>query len=217
MNYDKNVFINCPFDKDYLKLLKPLLFSIIYAGYTPRLALESSDSGELRLEKILGLIRNSQLSIHDLSRLQAAKHNDFYRLNMPFELGLDYSARCFRKELSNKKFLILETQKYDYMKAISDINGLDIKSHDDEPERIVECVINWFSETLRLWRLGSSKEIWYIFQDFNTYLFNEKYHKYLKEYDDRKSEDFARHEIERLPIPEYIFEIEEYLKNKKSR
>ena len=28
--YESNVFINCPFDKEYYALLRPLLFTIIY-------------------------------------------------------------------------------------------------------------------------------------------------------------------------------------------
>jgi len=29
-DFDKNVFINCPFDQEYLSLLRPLLFTILY-------------------------------------------------------------------------------------------------------------------------------------------------------------------------------------------
>jgi len=31
-SYEWNVFINCPFDKEYFPLLRPLLFTIIYLG-----------------------------------------------------------------------------------------------------------------------------------------------------------------------------------------
>ena len=70
-NYKRNVFVNCPFDDKYFDLLKILVFTVLYFKYTPRISLESSDSGQLRLEKIKNLIQESQLSIHDLSRLQA--------------------------------------------------------------------------------------------------------------------------------------------------
>lgn len=126
-NFDRNIFINCPFDKDYFPLLKPLIFTVVYFGFTPRIALEKSDSGKPRLEKILELIGESKYSIHDLSRLQSIKSQEFYRLNMPFELGLDYGSRKFNSRLTEKEFLILETKPYDYMKAISDINGLGHK------------------------------------------------------------------------------------------
>ena len=125
-DYDKNIFINCPFDDEYFLLLKPLVFTIVYFGFSPRISLESSDSGLARLDKIIGLIKDSRYAIHDLSRLQARKVDEYYRLNMPFELGLDYGLRRFDSEFSDKRSLILETKEYEYMKAISDINGFDI-------------------------------------------------------------------------------------------
>ncbi len=70
-HYQKNVFINCPFDDKYFDLLQTLVFTIIYYGFYPRISLENSDSGQPRLEKIVDLIRESKYSIHDLSRLQS--------------------------------------------------------------------------------------------------------------------------------------------------
>jgi hypothetical protein len=71
MGFERNVFVNCPFDKRFQPLLRPLLFTIIYLGLQPRIALERTDSGESRLDKILELIRESKYSIHDLSRSEA--------------------------------------------------------------------------------------------------------------------------------------------------
>lgn len=89
-NYFKNVFINCPFDDKYFDLLQTLVFTISYYGFTPRISLENSDSGPSRLDKIIQLISESKYSIHDLSRLQSKSANEYNRLNMPFELGIDY-------------------------------------------------------------------------------------------------------------------------------
>lgn len=33
--YGRSVFINCPFDEAYHQLLRPLLFTIVFLGYTP--------------------------------------------------------------------------------------------------------------------------------------------------------------------------------------
>jgi len=88
-NFLKNVFINCPFDDQYVELLRPLLFTILYLDYEPRIASERLDSGEARINKILELIKVSKFSIHDLSRLKSTKINQINRLNMSFELGLD--------------------------------------------------------------------------------------------------------------------------------
>jgi hypothetical protein len=80
----KNVFINCPFDNKYFPLLKPLLFTIIYLDLVPKIS-ETSDSGQIRLNKIKELMSESKYSIHDLSRMEPLKENDFPRFNMPFE------------------------------------------------------------------------------------------------------------------------------------
>jgi hypothetical protein len=89
MAFDRNVFVNCPFDEAYLPLLRPILFVTLYLGLTPRIALENLDSGRPRIEKIIALIEQSKYAVHDLSRMQAERAGEYYRLNMPFELGLD--------------------------------------------------------------------------------------------------------------------------------
>ncbi len=61
MAFDRNVFVNCPFDDAYLPLLRPLLFVILYVGLTPRIALESLDSGRPRIDKIISLIREVEV------------------------------------------------------------------------------------------------------------------------------------------------------------
>jgi len=73
MAFEQNVFINCPFDDSYLPLLRPILFTVIYLGFTPRIALERLDSGEPRINKIISLIEDSKYAIHDLSRIKAKK------------------------------------------------------------------------------------------------------------------------------------------------
>ena len=142
MNFEKNVFINCPFDTAYINnLLKPMLYVIIKNGYTPRLSLEVSDSGQIRLEKITKIIKDCKYSIHDLSIVKSIKADEFARMNMPFELGIDFGLRKSGvKPLDTKQFLILEAIRYDYMKAISDINGFDIKVHKNNTEKIFECL-----------------------------------------------------------------------------
>src|SRR3954454_3470513 len=74
MGFESNVFVNCPFDDEYIPLLRPILFVILDLGLTPRIALEALDSGKPRVEKIITLIEKSKYGIHDLSRLRAGFH-----------------------------------------------------------------------------------------------------------------------------------------------
>lgn len=207
MNFEKNIFINCPFDKEYINdLLKPMLYIIIQNGFTPRLALELSDSSQFRLEKIVQIIKECKYSIHDLSIVKAEKAGDYARMNMPFELGIDYGIKNMNDELlSTKQFLILEAVKYDYMKALSDINGFDVKVHENNTENIFRCLYAWISETLKIHGQKPPLRYFYDYTDFNTSLFDEK----LKEF---KSEKIAANFIEEISIPEYIQELKNRFK-----
>lgn len=160
----KNVFINCPFDNEYFKLLKPLLFCIIYIELSPKIS-ETSDSGEIRLHKIKDLISISNYSIHDLSRMEPLKDNELPRFNMPFECGIDFGIRLSNPDLyKDKKFLILEKERYRYQKVISDIAGNDIMAHHNEPEQIIKVIRNWFKPILI--KIPYHKEIWLAYNEF---------------------------------------------------
>jgi len=107
MPFETNVFVNCPFDDEYVELLRPMLFCILYMGFEPRIASERADSGENRIDKIVAMIQESRYGLHDLSRLKAQKKGEFFRLNMPFELGIDYGCRAFKGEhWATKRILI---------------------------------------------------------------------------------------------------------------
>jgi hypothetical protein len=143
-SFEQSVFINCPFDPDYDAMLQAILFCVVYLGFVPRLARERSDSSEMRVEKITGLIEASLYSIHDLSRCVAKKRGEHFRLNMPFELGIDWACRrYFGDGREAKRFLILEEKPYRYQVALSDISGCDIQYHAADFQQAVRKVRNW--------------------------------------------------------------------------
>lgn len=144
MTFERSVFINCPFDDGFRELLHPLLYTILSAGLLPRIALETADSGRLRLERIVDLIRESRYGIHDLSRIQAESAGELFRLNMPFELGLDFGCRTYgSRRMQSKRTLILESQPHRYQAALSDLAGCDIAAHGDDPLRLIRAVRDW--------------------------------------------------------------------------
>ena len=171
--FEKNVFVNCPFDEDYRQLLLGIVFTIIYFGYKPRLSLERADSAETRIQKILGLIEESKFGIHDLSRIVSSDKGEHYRMNMPFELGIDYGCQKLKGDKwTQKKILILEKERYRFQKALSDLSGSDIKSHDDQVHKAIQAVRNWFV-TEELKRGDSGNKVWDSFNDFEAYLYDE--------------------------------------------
>nr|MCU0882759.1 hypothetical protein [Hyphomonadaceae bacterium] len=88
--FERSVFINCPFDEAYAPLLGAMAFCVTELGYFPRFAPENANNAANRLERIIDLIRTSRFGIHDLSRSRALKKGEYARFNMPFELGVDY-------------------------------------------------------------------------------------------------------------------------------
>lgn len=192
-SFNQNVFINCPFDKEYTDLLRPLLFVVLYLGYQPRIASERFDSGEARISKICELIEQSRYSIHDLSRIRATTRNEFFRLNMPFELGVDFGCRLFKNgNAKTKRCLILEKERYRYKKALSDLSNSDIKNHSNNPEKLTRQVRNWFVEVSSP-RAPSGTRIW---GDFNEFMADF--------YEKRKVEGYKSKDLQMMPIPELV-------------
>ncbi|WP_345858321.1 hypothetical protein [Shewanella algae] len=172
-DFDSNVFVNCPFDDDYRQLLLSVIFAVKTLGFNPRLSLERNDSGETRIDKILNLIRESKFGIHDLSRIISSGSEEHYRMNMPFELGIDYGCQKLNGDVwSRKKILILEKERYRYQKALSDLSGSDIKNHDDDPMKVIKVVRNWFVPS-EIVRAPSGNVIWNDFNDFQAFLHDE--------------------------------------------
>lgn len=129
-SYDRNVFINCPFDPEYRPLFEAIAFTTADCGYYPRSALEVDDSSQVRIEKITGIISESRLAVHDISRTQLEKGTRLPRFNMPLELGIFLGAKTFGSGDHRRKVaIILDTERYRYQKFISDIAGQDIRSH----------------------------------------------------------------------------------------
>lgn len=176
--FEKSVFINCPFDADFEPILQAVLFSVIYLGFLPRLASERNDGAENRLEKIRGLIEASKYSIHDLSRCQAKRKGEYFRLNMPFELGIDFGCRqYFGKGRENKKFLILEEKRYRFQATISDISGCDIAAYGSNeqlaPQNAVKHVGNWLVSEAMATPVGAAR-ILDSYTDFQDWYWQKK-------------------------------------------
>lgn len=135
MNGD--VFVNCPFDDDYVPCFEALLFAITIAGYRVRCALEDNDGGDIRFDKLRRLIADCDHTVHDLSRTQVNAHG-LPRFNMPFELGLMMGARHFgRGRQRSKRACIMVAQDHVLPRYLSDLAGNDPVAHQDDPREIV--------------------------------------------------------------------------------
>ena len=169
------------------------MFCVVDLGFTPRLASENQDSADVRLVKIAELIQASKYSIHDLSRCQATSAGEHFRLNMPFELGIDYGCRnYFGGNRLEKRFLILEEERYRYQAALSDISGSDIQSHGGDWQIAVKKVRNWLVNVAGATSIGPSL----IFQHYIT--FQEWY------YEEQLEAGASEQDIQEYPTSEVL-------------
>lgn len=156
--FERSVFINCPFDVQHAPLLEAALFCTTLLGFSPRLANESLENGENRLDKIVSLIRACRFSIHDLSRCKSSGPGEFLRMNMPFEFGLDLGIRrSGLMPFSDKKFLIFEADPYDLKRALSDIAGQDVEAHNNDYEQVIRKVRDFFRVEAKMAAPGTQR------------------------------------------------------------
>lgn len=192
--FERSVFINCPFDAEFSPILQAVAFCVADMGFYPRLAPENSDNGTSRLERIVELVRESRFGIHDLSRCRATDVGEYYRLNMPFELGLDHAAaRYGGGRLSTKSILVLEQARFDSQKSLSDISGWDIESHSGDYLIAVRRVNRWLAQHGGAEPVGPTKVV-HDYQDFQEWYWEREIHRGASEDDirDYPTIDFVR-------------------------
>lgn len=156
--FERSVFVNCPFDDDFAPILQAIAFCITDLGFYPRLAPENADNAANRLDRILELVRGSKYGIHDLSRCKSTAADEYARMNMPFELGIDHGCWKFGEgQLTGKAILILEETRYDYQKSLSDIAGWDIHPHGGDYIEAVRSVRTWLVRQAGATAVGASR------------------------------------------------------------
>lgn len=171
LDYEDNVFINCPFDEAYRPLFYGIVFTVFDCGFNARSALEEPYSAENRLAKIEKIISECKYGIHDISRTEINSKTGLPRFNMPLELGIFLGAMRFgQRHQKNKKCLILDVEPYRYRQSISDLAGQDIASHHDVPKEAVTCVRDWLSTASRRSNIPSGSLIWDDYVDFQAKL-----------------------------------------------
>jgi hypothetical protein len=145
-SYDNSVFINCPFDSAYRPLCEAVVFAVYDCGFYPRSAPEVDDSSEVRIEKVIRIVTECRLAVHDISRTQLDRESRLPRFNMPLELGIFIGAKAFGgAEHRRKAAIVLDTDRYRYQKYISDIAGQDIRAHHRRPADAIQQVRSFLS------------------------------------------------------------------------
>lgn len=143
---NRDVFINCPFDSDYLDMFRAIVFAARACNFYPRSAKDTQNGARVRIATILDLIEACDWGIHDLSAVELDQSTHVPRFNMPLELGMAIGAIYFggpRQRI--KRLLILEREPHRYDASISDISGQDIEAHRGDLAQAIKAVRNWLS------------------------------------------------------------------------
>jgi len=93
-----------------------------------------------RLNTIIGLIEESDFSIHDLSRIELSR--GVPRLNMPVELGVALYRSHATK--GRHRVLIFESRRYRAQRSTSNVNGIDAQIHKGTPKGLMSGLRNIF-------------------------------------------------------------------------
>ena len=168
--YKKSVFVNAPFTADRQAIFDAIVFSVLACGFTPRCALEIDNAGQARFDKIVALIRDCHLGVHDISYMEL--DDGLPRFNMPFELGLFLGADRFGASwVGRKACTIFDREPFRYQRALSDIAGQDIRAHGCDPERASSETRLWLSHHLdRDGLIPGAAAIWGMYREFQVEL-----------------------------------------------
>jgi len=124
LDFDRSVFINCPFDNKYLPLFRAIIFTIHDMGFRARCALEASNAGNVRIDRFRTLLPSANTAFTTCHVPSWTKTHRLPRFNMPLELGLDLGSKKFGKEHEQEKVvLVMDIERFRYQRFISDISG----------------------------------------------------------------------------------------------
>ena len=150
------VFVNCPFDDDYVCVFRAIVFAIHDLGFQARRA--QIDDGEVvHVQRIHAESKGSLYSTRDISQVEPGGTLQLPRFNMPFEPGIARSMHAAGRPLHH--MLLLEKEPNLHNASMSDAAGMDAKIHAGEPALAFEAVRAFFrtkSDTGRPMRGGEN-------------------------------------------------------------
>ncbi len=166
-----SVFYNCPFDDGYKPMFEAVIFCVFAAGFQPRCSLEFDDATEIRIGKIMRIIGQCQYGIHDISYSKLDPSSGLPRFNMPFELGIFLGCKTFGGTAHQSKIgLVLDGERYQYHRSLSDISGMDIRHHGNDPRQAIQAVRDWLRVVSRKSDIPGGESIWKRYEQFRRAL-----------------------------------------------
>ena len=137
------VFLNYPFDDEFNAFSTAMHFAVTAANLIPICAKDVGTPDRLRLQLLVDLVTNCDLSAHDLSRYKQDSRNGFARMNMPFETGMAL-YRSMSTNFQAHRCALLVTDSHAYKAFVSDLAGLDAMNYDDDIS-LVRVMYEWLA------------------------------------------------------------------------
>jgi hypothetical protein len=139
----QSVFLNIPYDDQFEELYLAYIVGLTQLGLKINATLAVPNQG--RLDRIIKLIEESDVSIHDLSRIELS--DGIPRFNMPLELGL----ALYRSHTTNgrHRVFVFEKKAYQMLQSTSDISGIDPQIHRGRPTGVMVGLRNVFHQPRR--------------------------------------------------------------------
>lgn len=138
-----DVSLNVPYDSAFQPLYLAYIVGLVEFGLNP-VATVAVPGGKGRLAKIQRLIRESQYSVHDLSRVEVSVSRPVTpRFNMPFELGL--AVAWAEDHPSEHIYFAFEAKLRRGAKSLSDLAQTDFYIHGNSPKGVMRELCSAFS------------------------------------------------------------------------
>lgn len=136
----QTAFLNIPYDSAFENLCVGYIVGLTQLGLGINAAVAVPNQG--RLGTIIELIDKSDVSIHDLSRVEVSR--GVPRFNIPVELGL----ALYRSHITRGKHrvFIFERERYRAQQSTSDVNGIDPQIHGGTVGGLMSVLRNVFRQ-----------------------------------------------------------------------
>lgn len=148
----QKVFLNFPYSRSYEDLFLGLVCSLVALGRTPAVTFDLPDHGQGRLSRIMQLLGECQVSIHDLSAVGTP-----VRFNMPFELGLAYACQQLHPKRGYRIF-VLDAVDHRLKKTLTDYDGIDPKIHRGSVTGVINAVLSLLGSDKR--QIATEDVLW---------------------------------------------------------
>jgi hypothetical protein len=139
------VFLNYPYDPDFLPFGEALEFGVVAAGMVPVTALDLTIPDAGRLEMLVKAIASCHYSAHDLSRCRGEGPDNLARMNMPIEMGMAM-FHALSTQRSDHRCAFFVPSGYSYHEYASDLSGLDPLRYEENPDTLLAVAYEWLRD-----------------------------------------------------------------------